>query len=147
MGFFSQDGSEHGSRFVARRKDREHEIDKQKHGEADLEKARGLDVEPKDKVQPKSKNMSVEDAVPSPHETVQDHGAAHTITIKHADNDHSVESEHEDGHIRHAKFTDPDEAHEDAKKLAGLDKNEQGLDEHAEAAEEGGDGLDFTDVA
>lgn len=82
------------------------------------------------------------------HPVVAEHGAAHTVHIKHHENGKShVMSHHSDGHTHMSEHEDAAEAHEEGKKLAGHagfnDKEKkspymQGKDQQGASSEEDG---------
>jgi hypothetical protein len=63
------------------------------------------------------------------HPVVQEHGAAHTVHIKHHEGGKShVMSHHPDGHTNMSEHEDPREAHDEARKLAGHPADGQAKD-------------------
>lgn len=82
----------------------------------------------------------VKEEVKKPHEVVQEHGRATDVSVYHDHDKHShkVVSTHEDGFEHVSEHRTPQDAHEEAKKLAGCDHNEEGVDKAEESAEEGG---------
>ena len=129
MSFTSKNGKAYGSRYVAKR-----------HDMAIAEPKREL------KEEKHEQHQTIE--APKPSEVVKEHGPATMVTVEHEAGKHSVESEHKDGHVHNAEFTSPEEAHEHAKKLAAFEKDEQGVNEAEDSAEQGGDSpFDFDDAA
>jgi hypothetical protein len=54
-----------------------------------------------------------------PMQTVEAHGPAQEVTVKHEGDQHTVTSTHADGHKHHSKHASAEEAHQAASQLSG----------------------------
>ena len=108
--FADNQGTKHGSRFVARKKNEMHALGaKQENATPEQDDM---------KEAPEEEQGQVE----NPQEIVKKHGEAHTIHVKHnhVAKKHHVTSQHEDGSTHESEHGDAMSAHKHASALAGV---------------------------
>lgn len=71
-----------------------------------------------------------QEALNEEHPVVGEHGKAHKVVIHHDEKSgrHTVTSHHKDGHMHSMSHETPEEAHKDARKLAGVPADGQAED-------------------
>jgi hypothetical protein len=111
-----------GSAFRGKRFDAYHGGDQpskdNENSHAEPQKARSLDVEPKDSSVPKGEH-SEHTSVETPSSIVAAHGPAHTVHIAHKeDGTHTTSSEHNDGYTHETMHGSVKEAHDSAEQLS-----------------------------
>jgi len=125
MAFQSKDGKSFGSKFVAKRRDTEHDKASQVMGATSPEPAMGAEKPAANEPEQKPQE--------NPDQVVATHGPASTIHVAHDHKagKHHVISTHPDGHVHESEFKSAKEAHDAASKLSGGD---QPMSEQPEAA-------------
>ena len=116
MAFQSNDGKSFGSKFVAKRRDSEHDKAAQVMGAtspAENKPAPAMEQEPAEQEQ---KPMQED-----PKQVAAQHGPANTVHIAHDHKakKHHVISTHADGHVHESEHASAKEAHDAASALAG----------------------------
>lgn len=126
--FADNQGTKHGSRFVARKKNEMHALGaKQENATPEQDDM---------KEAPEEEQGQVE----NPQELVKKHGLAHTIHVKHnhVAKKHHVTSQHEDGTTKESDHASPDLAHKHAAVLGGAMPQDNSAEE---AMEMGGEAM------
>src|SRR5271157_4474622 len=116
MAFQSKDGKSFGSKFVAKRRDTEHDKASQVMGATSPEPAMGAEKPAANEPEQKPQE--------NPEQVVATHGPATQVTVHHdhKSNKHHIVSRHPDGHIHTSDHNSAQEAHDAAAKLSGGDQ-------------------------
>jgi hypothetical protein len=97
--------------------------------------------------QPKTEQPSPEPMQPeqtgaeteSPEQTLETHGAAHTVNITHDSTGHNLESHHHDGHVHKSKHGSRKEAHDAGATVGGANgEQDESQDQQEPEADNGG---------
>jgi len=123
--FPTKDGKSYGSRFVAKRKDTEHDkmgAPAASDGEGLMKKAAPMPGAQEPAQKPEGMTAPPED----PKQVAAEHGPAEDVHIHHSPGKHHVVSRHKDGHMHTSDHASADEANKAASTLGAGDQPVQG---------------------